>query len=353
MQKVAFYDKLVTRAQTIVNFPFWKSLEEIEIDSNIITSREELNQRLYAGKYDVLIAFSDVFNLHEAEKIDPLFHEFTQLRTIIVGKDTSYEVVRYYFTHGVFDYLVSPVREDKLKETILKLYDNIGQNYVVNNLTLKADALIDNIFMGGGQESYIITSIFDQIYEDWNDDPVNCQIVSDKAKKYIYETLISRKPWLEKFLYKSDFYPKLGFALKSKEDLIRLWGINFREASAMVKKYQMIDDKLVYRIGKYAVVHVDEKLSLDDVSEGVYLNSCYISHIFKKVTGVTFVHFMTDVKIDRAKVLLRDENSRINEIAYTLGYESQEYFTKIFKKTTGVTPIEYKKMLQEKYKFMG
>lgn len=353
MQIVSFFDRLGFRAEKILSFSFWKKNSEFELDFQVSKDANSLREKLRENQVDILIAFSDGTDIFSSEAIKETLNEFSKLQVIVIGKDSSYNAVRNYFTSGVFDYLLEPVDEEKLSQTLLRMYEHQGEKYVISNLKMKVDALIDNIFLGGGQERFIIETIFEQIYRDWNNDTVNCQIVSDKAKTYVYETLVERKPWLEKFLYKKDYYHHFGFSLISKDDLVNIWTINFKLASEMVKKYQMIDDKLVYKIGKYAVVHVDEKLSLEDVSKGVFLNPTYISHIFKKVTGMSFVNFMTEVKIDRAKVLLRDSDARINEVAYTLGYSNQEYFARTFKKRIGVTPNEYQKMLQEEYAFLN
>ncbi len=349
MHRVSFFDRKGVNAEKIMKFSFWEKFRNFDLDTEIIRSSELLSESIHQRKSDILIAFSDGTDLISPERIHDFVRKFAKLQLIVIGRDSSYKTTRCYFLNGVYDYLTDPFDESTLEESVARMCCDYGVDYVENELKFKVDALIANIFLGGGSEDFIISEIFEQIFKDWNNDPVNCQIISDKAKLYIYETLIERKPWLEKFLYKDDFTYRFGFSLKSKGELIRIWIMNFKEASAMVTKYQMIDDKLVYKIGKYAVVHVDEKLSLDDVSKGVFLNPSYISHVFKKITNMSFVNFMTEVKIDRAKVLLRDNEMSIKEIAYTLGFANQEYFTKIFKKKMGVTPIMYKQFLMEKY----
>lgn len=353
MQRVSFFDRLGFGAKEVIDFSFWSGTGEFELDSSVLKNIDTLRERLQETKIDILIAFTDGTDAFCSESVKATLSEFSKLQVIVIGKDISYNTVRNYFISGVFDYLLEPVDQEKLRSSLIRMYEHKGEKYVINSLKMKVDALIDNIFLGGGQEKIIIEKIFEQIYKDWNNDPVNCQIISDKAKSYVYETLVERKPWLEKFLYKNDYYHHFGFSLTNKNVLVDIWTVNFKLASEMVKKYQMIDDRLVYKIGKYAVVHVDENLSLDDVSAGVFLNSTYISHIFKKVTGMSFVNFMTEVKIDRAKVLLRDPNARINEVAYTLGYSNSEYFTRTFKRKIGMTPVEYQKLLVKKYAFLN
>ena len=349
MQYISIYDKLGGVSNQICEMEFWEKRPDLVLDQNILTDHKILIQDLQKIKPNVLILVKDNTDICSYEGVRQLKKKLTGIHIIVIGYDNSYEVVRKYFHSGVFDYLVFPVDEEIFLDSILRIYIGFGQNYVLNDLQLKVDALIENIFIGGGQEEYIIENVINQIYLDWKNDPLNCQIISDKAKYHIYEMLIERKPWLEKFLYRNDFSYHLGFSVKSRKEIIENWLECFKEASAMVLKYQMIDDKLVYRIGKYVVVHVDEKLSLDTVASEVYLNPSYVSHIFKKITGMSFINFITEVKIDRAKVLLRDNNMRIYDVANILGFNSPEYFTKKFKMRTGLSPVEYKKTLEEKY----
>ena len=347
MQYVSIYDETGVIAEEISAMELWKERADFRLSTTILRQSGELLRSLEREKPDILILAED--SRSDAKLlVEDIKSSFAGIHIIVIGTDTDYETVRSRFLAGAFDYLVRPLDTELLKNAILRVYADFGVAYVVNELTMKVDALVNHIFLGGGDEEYIISNIIDQIYADWKEDPLNCQIVSDKAKKHIYEILSERKPWLEKFLYRTDFTYRAGFRLRTREEIKKDWLRCFREASAIVRKYQMIDDKLVYRIGKYVVVHVDEKLSLNDVAKGVFLNPSYVSHIFKEVTGMGFSDFMTEVKIDRAKVLLRDSKIRICDVAATVGYSNPEYFTKNFRKKTGYAPIDYQKMLEER-----
>lgn len=350
MQYISIYDRAGVVAGNIKKMDFWKKREDLVLNETILNESENIVYNLQKTKPDVLIMVSDNSEWCSAQGIRKLKKKLTGINIIFVGFDESYQTVREYFQSGVFDYLVQPVSEEVLFEAILRIYSGFGISYVVNNLQLKIDALIENIFLGGGEEKFIIDSIIEQIFIDWKNDPINCQIISDKAKYHIYEMIIERKPWLEKFLYRNDFSFHFGFLLKTKKEIEKDWIKCFKEASAMVTKYQMIDDKLVYRIGKYVVVHVDEKLSLDMVANGVYLNPSYISHIFKKVTGMSFMDFIAEVKVDRAKILLKDKKIRIYDVAAIVGFNNPEYFTKKFKSKTGYSPLEYQRKYMEETK---
>jgi len=90
----------------------------------------------------------------------------------------------------------------------------------------------------------------------------------------------------------------------------------------------------------------DEKLhqirTVKDIANAVSMNSDYLSHIFKKSTGMSLSSYLTQKKILKAKELLRGKDYNIKEISYALGFSSPNTFYKIFKKNTGISPREYR-----------
>ena len=83
------------------------------------------------------------------------------------------------------------------------------------------------------------------------------------------------------------------------------------------------------------------KITLEEVAKIVHLNSCYLSQLFKKETGISFGDYLEQIRIDEAKRLLKTSTKNISEIADTLGFSSQNYFTRVFKKSTGLSPSKY------------
>ena len=66
------------------------------------------------------------------------------------------------------------------------------------------------------------------------------------------------------------------------------------------------------------------------------------------IHNITFMDYITRVRIRRAIELLRDDDHKMYEIAEAVGYSSQHYFSSAFKKVLGVSPMEYKKSLQKR-----
>ncbi len=91
--------------------------------------------------------------------------------------------------------------------------------------------------------------------------------------------------------------------------------------------------------------HYNQNLTLDMVAEHVGLNAAYFSTLFKKEMGVNFSSYLINLKIDHAKLLLKNSNLSLINIAIELGFDNQSYFSNVFKKATGMTPKQYRQSI--------
>lgn len=88
--------------------------------------------------------------------------------------------------------------------------------------------------------------------------------------------------------------------------------------------------------------HYTEDLSLGQVAAAVHTSVFYFCKIFRKVTGTTFTEFVSRTRIERAKNLLLNQNLRVSEIAYEVGFQSLTHFNRVFKKIAGESPTDYR-----------
>lgn len=94
---------------------------------------------------------------------------------------------------------------------------------------------------------------------------------------------------------------------------------------------------------EFITTHYTESLSLEQVAEHVALSPTYFSRIFKQVMGCTFVEYLTRVRLDEARRLLRSTTLSLAEISYAVGYQSPNYFSEVFKTVEGVTASSYRR----------
>ena len=95
----------------------------------------------------------------------------------------------------------------------------------------------------------------------------------------------------------------------------------------------------------YIQEHYSEQVTLNEVAENIYVSTFYISRMFKKELGKSFVDYLNDVRIEKSKELLKDIKYKTYEVAEIVGISDPHYFSKLFKKYSGMTPSEYRESL--------
>jgi len=115
-------------------------------------------------------------------------------------------------------------------------------------------------------------------------------------------------------------------------------GIDLREAVSRKKYSSLLKDARSYIEQNYD----NEDISLNTVSASVNLSPNHFSTIFSQETGRTFIEYLTYVRMEKAKELLRSTSMKTAEIAYAVGYKDPHYFSYLFKKTQECTPREFR-----------
>lgn len=95
---------------------------------------------------------------------------------------------------------------------------------------------------------------------------------------------------------------------------------------------------------QYIQNHYSEPVTLEEVSSQVGLSTAYFSALFKKTQGEGFAKYLIHIRMEQAKILLRESNLSVGEICRKVGYNDLKHFTHTFEKTTGVKPAVYRKL---------
>lgn len=118
-----------------------------------------------------------------------------------------------------------------------------------------------------------------------------------------------------------------------------LQGVILLRDSAAGRKYSDILAKAQYYIKEH---YMEDDMSLNRLASYVNMSPSYFSSIFSQESGQTFVEYLTEVRMEKAKELLMCSNQKISEIVYQVGYKNSHYFNYIFKKTQNCSPREYR-----------
>lgn len=117
----------------------------------------------------------------------------------------------------------------------------------------------------------------------------------------------------------------------------------FTQAAAAIDgKNSSLNNSTIKRVISYIDEHYMDALSVDNLAESVYLTPTYLCVLFKKSTGKTINHYLTEVRLEKAKELLKNDAIHLQDICFRVGYLSPSYFSRLFKKYFGQTPSEYR-----------
>ncbi|CAG0975394.1 putative response regulatory protein [Anaerolineae bacterium] len=105
---------------------------------------------------------------------------------------------------------------------------------------------------------------------------------------------------------------------------------------------------MIQQAKEYIALHfLDPDLSLNQVAAQVNLSPCHFSAVFSQETGTTFKEFLTEIRIKKAKELLRTTTYKSSEISDHIGYNDPHYFSFVFRKSTGFSPKEFRSQVQQ------
>lgn len=114
--------------------------------------------------------------------------------------------------------------------------------------------------------------------------------------------------------------------------------------SKIRQKHENDTERPIRLAKQYIQNHFSEQITLEEVSEFVGLSTAYFSVQFKKAEGEGFARYLIRVRIDQAKIFLRETNCSVSEICRKVGYNDLKHFTHTFEKITGVKPSVYRKL---------
>jgi len=232
----------------------------------------------------------------------------------------------------------------ELRQAINEAYQGLEQSFFEASgvSTYKQDA--PRIPYTNINTDLLKQSILNHDFDKINDyiEKILAQLEDDKnlenAKRAYYELMSFVKEIAdEKSLdinLNHDFDEFLGFE-SFRSYIVNIFNqLSHRKAPS----YSFIITKCI----KYIEENYDKNISLSDLAEYTCKSKSYLSTLFKLETNVNFSQFLINFRIEKAKQLLKESDSKIYEIAEQVGFNNPYYFSKVFKETTGLCSKEYR-----------
>ena len=144
------------------------------------------------------------------------------------------------------------------------------------------------------------------------------------------------------FRYRENYIRELQECLDYEE--LRYWFVRKTQevCRGMITVKEKESETVISKAKNYIQENYQKDISLDDVSRHVDISPYYFSKLFKQEDGRTFIEYLTGIRIQEARRLLRNPGYSIKEIGIMCGYSDPNYFSRIFKKYEGVTPSEFR-----------
>lgn len=188
-----------------------------------------------------------------------------------------------------------------------------------------------------------VKKLFDTICKNQRSlSPENYRSFIIKLFTEIFSKLSALGINLPKHIYFSANYSAIS-ELETAEE-IDAWSLKLlKQIFDSLRDEKNSDFDLIIKVDEYINAHLEDDISLDDISGYVYLSPIYFSRYFKKCTGENFSSYLIRKRIEKAKELLSETNLKVYQIGEKTGFGSIYYFNRVFKQYTGLTPNEYRK----------
>jgi AraC-like DNA-binding protein len=134
-----------------------------------------------------------------------------------------------------------------------------------------------------------------------------------------------------------------GGPAPERSDPLSWWEIQFGNLGKAMRKLRNSSQRsCIRKIKEYVEEHLQENISLAQVSRSVYLSPSYLSRLFREQTNENFSEYITRRKMEEARRLLDQGELKIYEVAAAVGYTDPAYFGRVFRQYYHVTPTDYK-----------
>jgi AraC-like DNA-binding protein len=265
-------------------------------------------------------------NISHAEDLTEIehFHDFTEIAFVVKGKGTQVIEEQEYIVSAGDVFVLQGNQKHYFKDS-----DGVEIVNVMYNHHRKRPFISEEVQK---LEGYKALFILESQYRAWHYFKNKLHLVRSELAKI--EMLLNGM--IQEFTNQHE-----GFKLILKnrlEELIILLSRHYSQLDAT-------EAKALVRIGKiidYMELNFTDKIYLDQLAEMAYMSTRNFQRIFKKAVGSSPSSYLIQIRLQKARKLLRETDFPVSVIAVDAGFGDGNYFIKCFKKENGITPVKFR-----------
>jgi two-component system response regulator YesN len=322
----------------------------------------EALEKLQKARPDVLLSdirmpFLDGIELARLSK-----QIFPTIEIVFLSGYSDFAYAQEAIAIGVFEYIVKPVTPIKLVRMLMRLKDRLDTKLIEregvddhrkrfseivkemsgNDLLVQGkmeESLMEFLRKGDRTKESAFVGQYLAPMRTFLHDATYCTFIA-------FHTLVECLHFIEDIGGETKEISPFGAEVDGIESEPLLTEYLVRMLGEVVSIRNRITDSSAVAISKakaYVREHYgDFSLMLDRVSSFVGVSPNYLSYLFKQTEGMSFIKYLTSIRMEKAKEYLRTTSFTNQEIAERIGYNDVNYFSAVFHKNTGVTPREYR-----------
>lgn len=370
----------------------WEELDIVIVD--FAANGLEALSKAQEHTPDICLVDIRMPRLNGLEFIEQMRARTSETLFIVVTGHDEFVYAKQAITLGVFDYILKPIDNDALMNTIeravhyirqerlKKQHQELVQALVRNNRPVLLGQLINDIVQGklNGEQAQEMMELHGLRLND----KISLLMIhyskehriNMKAANKLSDTKLIEKVCADMF----QMYNSVAYGFDSYDNIIILAQTDtFQNMEELESKLQQqikqvigsgvvmlqIDMDSIEQAAEYysrwlesietvrspiieqarryiAKRYSDSELSLQELADHLKISQGYLSRLFKQEVGITFGDYVSQIRISEAVRLLSDPQLKINSIAESVGYKSQHYFSAAFKRELGTSPIQYR-----------
>ena len=173
--------------------------------------------------------------------------------------------------------------------------------------------------------------------------PAHLLLKDNEAVTFRIQRLADK--WNSKGIYNIEAEASEAFLLLT--DILWQYGVDSNSATTLVHGANEGSNIAFYKVLDYIEHHYNEPITLEDLCRVVHFAKSHLTQRFKEKWGIPPIQYVNFVRIEKAKILLKNTNDSVTDIAKSVGFASIHYFSRHFKQKENLSPGEYRQLSRQ------